>query len=69
VAGRAQETLDRVLDLLESLSLDLALFRRWQTLFPGQESPEFIEAAKQVYTEVIGFIFEAIKYLRRNPIS
>ncbi|KAI1842360.1 hypothetical protein JX265_001792 [Neoarthrinium moseri] len=69
VAGKTQETLERIIDILSELSPRLALFSRWHRLFPHKSVTEVGDAIKDAYCEIIDFCATAVRHLRRNPIS
>ncbi|KAL9012804.1 MAG: hypothetical protein Q9173_002455 [Seirophora scorigena] len=69
VAGKTQESLEKILDILSELSPQLTLFSRWHRLFPQKSFVEVGDAIKDTYYAIIGFCVTAIRYLRRKPFS
>ncbi|KAI0859127.1 hypothetical protein F4860DRAFT_483967 [Xylaria cubensis] len=69
VAGKTQEKLEMILDVLSEISPQLALFARWHRLFPHKSFSEVGEAIQDAYLEIIEFCVVAVRYLRRNPLK
>ena len=69
LAGRAQKTLELIVDFLERISPDLSVFKRWCRLFPERSFKEVSQTIQHVYEEVIYFCVEAVRFLRRNPVG
>ncbi|KAL8847102.1 MAG: hypothetical protein Q9221_007851 [Calogaya cf. arnoldii] len=69
LAGRAQKTLELIVDFLWRTSPDLAVFRKWRGLFPERDFREVSETIRNVYEEVIYFCLDAARFLKRSPVG
>lgn len=69
VAARANQHFEQVLQLLGSLSPELAIFQRWLQLFPEKSHETLAGCMCDVYSEIIGFCVETVRFLRRKPTS
>lgn len=69
VACRSRGTMERIIDMLEDLTRNVSLFRRWAILFPEKDYTELGAMLETVYYEIIDFCVEAVKYFRRSKIG
>ena len=55
--------------MLEDLSRNLSLFRRWAVLYPEKEYSELSATLESAYLELIEFCINAVKYFRRGRVG
>lgn len=67
VSNRTTQINDKVLDMLETLSIYLPLFEEWTKLFPLSDYSQLADCIKRTLCEFVDFIVEAIVYFQRHP--
>ncbi|KAG4438253.1 hypothetical protein IFR05_006281 [Cadophora sp. M221] len=67
VSSRTAQIHDKVLEMLETLSVYLPLFEEWTKLFPAYDYSQLAECIKKTLCEFVAFVVEAILYFQRHP--
>ncbi|KAH7310955.1 hypothetical protein BKA65DRAFT_543012 [Rhexocercosporidium sp. MPI-PUGE-AT-0058] len=67
VSSRTAQIHDKVLEMLETLSVYFSLFEEWTNLFPASDYSQLAECIKRTLREFVAFIVEAILYFQRHP--